>query len=165
MFTSKTRTLIVTLLAAIAVAAVPATSHAVRATPTGNQAQDDYCNKVAALINHAMAQGDRAIADGDVDNATAWYALATQMQQRSARNGCMWVNTRRINRVRLELADLGPVKIPPRIKSQVTMPRPPLVTAQDTAPIEPGTTQGDSGTSTGTHSPEVDAPTVSGPMG
>ena len=165
MFTAKTRTLIVTLLAAIAVAAVPATSHAVRATPTGDRAQDDYCNKVAALINHAMAEGDRALAAGDTDNATGWYALAVQMQQRSARNGCMWVNTRKINRVRLRLEDLGPVKIPPKIKSQVTMPRAPRLTAQDTAPIEPGATQGDPGTSTGTHSPDADGPTVVGPMG
>jgi hypothetical protein len=77
----------------------PTTTTAVALTsqPTGNPQQDDYCSKVADLINDAYRQGDLALINGDDEGAQAWYDLAAEFIDRSTQNGCRFtMNIRRV---------------------------------------------------------------------
>jgi hypothetical protein len=66
----------------------PATIAAIKAQPTGNPQQDEYCSKVADLIEDAYRQGDQAFASGDDEGGQAWYDLAGEFTDRATQNGC-----------------------------------------------------------------------------
>lgn len=64
---------------------------ALKAHPTGNRQQDEYCSAVAKLIADADAEGDAALIRGDQAEADAWYALADYFLDQSTQNGCRFV--------------------------------------------------------------------------
>jgi hypothetical protein len=64
------------------------TMAAIKAQPTGNAQQDEYCRAVADLIQDAYNQGDQAFIAGDDEGAQAWYDLAGEMTDRATQNGC-----------------------------------------------------------------------------
>ncbi len=67
------------------------TVSALKAHPTGNTQQDEYCSGVAKLIAEAEAEGDAALLRGDRAEADAWYALADYFLDQSTQNGCRFV--------------------------------------------------------------------------
>jgi hypothetical protein len=66
----------------------------IKANPTGNQQQDEYCRGVAELINNAEKEGDAALLSGDEQGAAEWYALAEYFTERATRNGCRFMDLR-----------------------------------------------------------------------
>jgi len=107
-FTRKTRTLIVTVVAALSVAVAPASSQALTSKPTGDRALDDYCAKAGALIDKALRAGDLALVNDQDDEASAWYQLAAEMIKRSQANGCDF-GFRKVKRA-LRRAETGAIK-------------------------------------------------------
>jgi len=86
----------VCMLGAGAVAATTdADAARVKATPTGNTANDDYCRQVADLINSAFAEGDRQDNLGNYEEGQAWWDLAIDMLGRARDNGCTFTQVRR----------------------------------------------------------------------
>jgi hypothetical protein len=71
-----------------------ATAVFIKANPTGNQQQDEYCRGVAELINNAEKEGDAALLGGDQQGAAEWYALAEYFTERATRNGCRFMDLR-----------------------------------------------------------------------
>jgi hypothetical protein len=110
-FTRKTRTLIATTAAALAVAVVPASSSALTSKPTGDKRLDDYCAQAGALIDRALREGDLALVNGDDEGASAWYVLAADMIKRSQARGCDF-GFRKVRRL-LRSLDLGAVQTGP----------------------------------------------------
>ena len=145
MSTRKTRTLLATLVATFAVALVPASSHALRAVPTGDRALDDYCSKAAALIDRALTESHLALIDGRDEDYAAWSALAVEMIKRSKARGCEFTSNRQIRRFRAERPDIGPVQTSPE-------------------PTTGGTSEGSSDGGS-QHSPDTEAPPVGPTMG
>jgi len=80
-------------------AAVAATTDAdaarVKASPTGNTANDDYCRQVADLVNSAFAEGERQDNLGNYEEGQAWWDLAIEMLGRARANGCTFAQVRR----------------------------------------------------------------------
>jgi hypothetical protein len=70
---------------------VPSGVAFIKANPTGNPSQDDYCRKAADLIADAERQGDQATADNHPQDADAWYELADYMIDVATQNGCRFV--------------------------------------------------------------------------
>jgi hypothetical protein len=65
-----------------------ATLAKIKAQPTGDSQQDEYCRGVADLIDDAYSQGDQAFISGDEEGAQAWYDLAAEFTDRATQNGC-----------------------------------------------------------------------------
>lgn len=61
---------------------------AIKAHPTGNSQQDEYCAAVGQLIDEAEREGDNAALRGDEASADAWYDLADEFIDRATQNGC-----------------------------------------------------------------------------
>jgi hypothetical protein len=99
MFTRKNRVLLAALTIVVAIAVVPASAFALKAKPTGDANLDNYCQQAAALIDHALSQGDLALLDGHDDEASEWYHLAAEMIGRSQANGCQFVSGRRVRNI------------------------------------------------------------------
>lgn len=70
---------------------VPSGVAYIKAAPSGNPSQDDYCRKVADLIADADKQGDVASINGNQESADAWYELADYMTDVATQNGCRFV--------------------------------------------------------------------------
>lgn len=100
MFSTKTRTTAAAFLAAlsigVATTSVAPTSAqaAVKASPTGDSQLDDYCSKVAGLINHALQKSWEAAAAGDPDESAQWHALAEYMARSATQKGCHFYSAR-----------------------------------------------------------------------
>ena len=60
----------------------------IKANPTGNPTQDEYCRQVAELVDDAYRQGDAAFLSGDQEGGQAWYDLAAEFIDRATMNGC-----------------------------------------------------------------------------
>lgn len=66
----------------------------VKASSTGNKDLDDFCRKVADLINEAERAGDDAAVSGDIQGSNEWYALADYYIERASRHGCRFMDLR-----------------------------------------------------------------------
>jgi hypothetical protein len=94
MFNPKIRTTAVTILAALSIgvasaSVAPASAEArVKASPTGDSQLDDYCRKVADLVDHAVNQANHYASIGDADEASQWHALAEYMLRGATQRGC-----------------------------------------------------------------------------
>lgn len=67
------------------------TATAVKAHPSGNPQQDDYCSSVAKLITEAQNEADQAVLRGDQASADAWYDLADYFIDEASQRGCRFV--------------------------------------------------------------------------
>jgi hypothetical protein len=122
---TKIKTIIVTLVTVLAVGAVPATSHALKAKPTGNAQLDDYCTKAAALIDRALSESALALINGDDEGSRAWDEIAIEMIKRSRARGCEFAGARQIRALRLRLAtDVRPGGTEPTVSPGTSSPEP-----------------------------------------
>ncbi|MGI9021385.1 MAG: hypothetical protein ACR2G3_11835 [Solirubrobacterales bacterium] len=136
MSTRKTRTLLATLATAVAVAVVPASSHALKAQSTGDRALDDYCSKAAALIDRALSESNLALINGDDAESAAWDRLAIDMIRGAQARGCTFISGRRVTRLLWEY---------PRVGSRQTTSEPSVGTSPDRSSGGSTTTSPDSG--------------------
>jgi hypothetical protein len=125
---TKLRTTIAMLAATFAVAVVPAVSQAaIKSTPTGDPGLDDYCRKAAALIDHAVTQGDLATLAGDDEAAAEWNGLAADMIRRSTANGCkFYTGPARLVGPTRPGVPIGPVQTSPEPTGDRTSPKAPV---------------------------------------
>lgn len=67
--------------------------------PTGDPGLDEYCRKVADLVNDAILQSDLALINNDPQGSQEWWDLAMYMLAYSKSKGCNFSNRIRVGSV------------------------------------------------------------------